>query len=232
MKKNDILFVAFIFAVFGPFVISGDLLEFYKRINTEHVMLMSFIKFAFLATLGEVIGLRVRTGNYNQPGFGILPRAVVWGFLGLTIQLAFVIFATGTPKFLQDLGLSIDNPAFLSRLLVSFAISVCINLIFAPVMMTLHKITDEHIILNGGKLSCLLKPIHFGQIMAGLDWSVMWHFVFKKTIPFFWIPAHTVTFMLPPNYRILFAAALGIVLGVLLAIASLKSQRIQTAPSV
>ena len=49
-------------------------------------------------------------------------------------------------------------------------------------------------------------------------------FCFQKTIPFFWIPAHTITFILPQDYRVLFAAVLGIALGVLLAIASLKSR--------
>ena len=45
-------------------------------------------------------------------------------------------------------------------------------------------------------------------------------FVFKKTIPFFWYPAHTITFLLPGEMRVLFAAILGVVLGVLLAIAA------------
>jgi hypothetical protein len=53
---------------------------------------------------------------------------------------------------------------------------------------------------------------------------VQWGFVFKKTIPLFWYPAHTLTFLLPAEYRILFAALLGIVLGVLLSVASLKSR--------
>jgi len=51
---------------------------------------------------------------------------------------------------------------------------------------------------------------------------VQWGFVFKKTIPFFWYPAHTITFLLPGDTRVLFAALLGVALGVLLAIASHK----------
>jgi hypothetical protein len=47
----------------------------------------------------------------------------------------------------------------------------------------------------------------------------MWGFVFKKTIPFFWIPAHTITFLLPPDVQVLFAALLGIALGTILAVA-------------
>ena len=32
---------------------------------------MSFFKFAILSTLGEMIGLRLRKGHYNEKGFGI-----------------------------------------------------------------------------------------------------------------------------------------------------------------
>ena len=79
------------------------------------------------------------------------------------------------------------------------------NLIFAPVMMTIHKITDIHIEKNSGKIGCLLKRINFGEIMSGMNWNVQWNFVFKKTIPLFWIPAHTITFLLPASITLLAA---------------------------
>ena len=190
-------------------------------------MVMSFLKFAILATLGEVIGLRIKTGRYSAVGFGILPRAVVWGFLGLTIKMAFVVFASGVPVFLEKMGVEnalkvMAKPFSATKLLVAFSISAAMNLIYAPVMMTLHRITDTHIVSNGGSLSSLLKPIQFGKIMKEMDWGMQWHFVFKKTIPFFWIPAHTITFLMPAEYRVLFAALLGIVLGILLAVAANK----------
>ena len=193
-------------------------------------MVMSFIKFAVLATLGESIGLRIRNGVYNKKGFGLIPRAIVWGFLGLTIKMAFVIFATGTPQFLAYLGFEKAVVAMAGsitplKLLVAFSISAAMNLIYAPIMMTLHKITDTHILNNNGTIKGFFQPIKFGEIMVNMDWSVQWNFVFKKTIPFFWIPAHTITFLLPSHYQVLFAAVLGIVLGVLLAIASLKSEK-------
>ena len=87
-------------------------------------------------------------------------------------------------------------------------------------MMTFHKITDTHIERNEGKLLCLTKCIPMGQIMTDINWKVQWGFVFKKTIPFFWIPAHTITFILPGEFQVLFAALLGVVLGVILAVAS------------
>jgi hypothetical protein len=230
MQKKDLFFALICLLFFLPFFLYSPLLEFYKSINQQHGMIMSFIKFAILATLGEVIGLRIKTGSYHKSGFGIIPRAIVWGFLGLTIQMGFVIFANGAPVFLEYMGFEgasglLDHKRItLSKILVAFTISTTMNLIYAPVMMTLHKITDTHIEMNGGTLAGLLKPIKMGEIMANINWKVQWDFVFRKTIPFFWIPAHTITFLLPEDYRVLFAALLGIILGVFLAIAAVKGK--------
>jgi hypothetical protein len=49
-------------------------------------------------------------------------------------------------------------------------------------------------------------------------------FVLLRTIPFFWIPAHTLTFMLPPEYRVLAAAMLSVALGAILAFAKRTQQ--------
>jgi hypothetical protein len=228
MKKHDLVFITFILAVIAIFVFISPVTSLYMVFNKEHGMVMSFLKFALLATLGEIIALRIKTGNYNEPGFGIIPRMIVWGFLGLAINLAFNIFASGAPVFLAYMGLK-DAPAAMNgsfsglKLLDAFTISTTMNLIFAPVMMTFHKITDIHIIANGGTVSGLLKPIPFGPILKGINWDVMWNFIFKKTIPFFWIPAHTITFLLPPEFRVLFAALLGIALGLILAIGGQKA---------
>lgn len=229
MKRSDFVFVFCIVLFFLPFFISSDIFDAYNGINREHGMVMSFIKFALLATLGEVIGLRIKTGKYNAPGFGILPRAIVWGFLGLTIKLAFVIFTSGTLDFLKYMGMSDATEVFKGgfsggKLLIAFCISVFMNTIYAPVMMTLHKITDIHILKTGGTLKGLFSPIDFRGILTNLNWDVQWNFVFKKTIPFFWYPAHTITFLLPPDFQVLFAAFLGIALGTILALASMKGK--------
>lgn len=226
MKRNDLVVILITILLFLPFFISKEVYGFYNSFNAQHGLIMSFIKFAVLATFGEAIGLRIRTGNYNHKGFGLIPRAIVWGFLGLTIKLAFVIFGSGTPAFLQYLGLENAGAVMKSpeiswlKVFVAFSISAAMNIIYAPLMMTLHKITDTHILNNGGTLVGFFKPIKFGEIITNLNWNVQWNFVFKKTIPFFWIPAHTITFLLPVDFQVLFAAILGIVLGVLLAIAS------------
>lgn len=225
MKKIDYYFLLFILALFLPFAFSEALYTWYKAFNMAHGMVMSFVKFAILATIGEAIGLRIRSGVYNTPGFGLLPRAVVWGFLGLTIKMAFIIFTKGSIAFLAYNGFA-EAPAVFAeglswgKVLIAFTISASMNLIYAPVMMTIHKITDTHILLQNGKIQGLLKPIPFSAILKDINWDVMWNFVFKKTIPFFWIPAHTITFLLPEQFQVLFAAILGIALGVILAVAA------------
>ena len=227
MKKQDLYILTGFVIVLLPFFLSKDVYQFYSGFNKEHGLITAFIKFAVLATFGESLGLRIREGVYNRKGFGLLPRAVVWGFLGITIKVAFVIFASGTPNFLSFLGIKDAGKIFggqlsLIKILIAFSISTAMNLIYAPVMMTLHKITDIHIVTNGGKLSCFLKKITFAENFKQINWDVQWHFVFKKTIPYFWIPAHTVTFLLPEEFQVLFAALLGIALGTILAFASLK----------
>ncbi|MBQ6597571.1 MAG: Mpv17/PMP22 family protein, partial [Lentisphaeria bacterium] len=50
----------------------------------------------------------------------------------------------------------------------------------------------------------------------------VWGSFIPKTIVFFWIPAHTVTFLLPPDYRVLMSAVLSLVLGAILTFRSGK----------
>ena len=86
-------------------------------------------------------------------------------------------------------------------------------------MMTFHKCTDIHITDNGGTVRGLLRPMKMREIVSKkVNWDMQWNFVIKKTIPLFWFPAHTITFILPANLQVLFAALLGVALGLILAL--------------
>lgn len=243
MKKQDLGFIIIALLLIFPFIPNPLFSDFQNAFlynkDGNWWWAASFIKFAILATMGESIGLRIAAGVYNRKGFGLIPRAIVWGFLGIGIKMAFVVFAAGTPILLEKLfGLKgaiesmkmkdlIDANASglgMTRVLTAFCISTFMNLTFAPVFMTFHKITDTHILDNGGTIRGFFRWIKLKEIFPRINWQVQWNFVFKKTIPFFWIPAHTITFILPSEYQVLFAALLGIALGVLLASASLKSK--------
>lgn len=227
MKKQDYLFALIVILLFLPFFASSEVYETYKSFNAAHGMVMSFLKFAILSTLGELLGLRISSGSYFRKGFGIFPRMVVWGILGMGINMAMIIFSRGVPMFLEYMGMTdasllINGAMSAEKVFIAFCISVAMNSIFAPVFMTFHKITDTHILQCKGAMGSLLTPIPMGKIISELNWKVQWGFVFKKTIPLFWFPAHTITFLLPSELRVLFAALLGLVLGVLLAIAARK----------
>ena len=230
MKTKDWICLLIIIAIFAPFLLSDTLYDHYQEANRQHPYLLAFAKFALLATFGEMIGLRIKNGNYTEKGFGILPRAVVWGLLGTWIAIAMKTFASGVPGLMTSLGLGdlihhAQEGLTPGNLLRAFLISLMMNTTFGPVFMTLHKITDTHILNCGGKPKALITPIPFGKILGSLNWKVQWQFVFKKTIPLFWIPAHTITFLLPPQSQVLFAASLSIVLGVILSIAAVAGRK-------
>jgi hypothetical protein len=239
MKKADWILILCVVVVLTPFFIPATgFFDWFCTATAEHPYIMAFFKFAILATLGECLALRIRKGVYSEPGFGVVPRMMVWGFLGMCIAMAMVIFKTGVPAFLGSVadalsGQAGHGAAFAAvfkaseltwgKLGVAFAVSVLMNSIFAPVMMTFHKCTDIHILDNGGTVRGLLRPMKMREIFAHkVNWDVQWNFVIKKTIPLFWFPAHTITFILPPTFQVLFAALLGVALGLILALAGGK----------
>lgn len=218
MKKKDIIFILALIAVCAPIFLCNGVYPAYISLNAQHPYLLAFAKFAILSTLGESMGLRIKTGSYTQPNYGLLPRFILWGLFGVWIAIAMKTFAAGTPFMAKTLG--VEN-----RIAVAFLISVMMNCCFAPVFMTLHKITDAHILDNGGKLKALITPINMSTQFTNINWSVQWGFVFKKTITLFWVPAHTITFLLPSEFQVLFAALLSVALGVLLSVAAVLSRK-------
>lgn len=241
MKKQDFIFILVIVAVLLPFFLSDELFKLFKYCTATHPYIMAFIKFALLSTVGDMLGLRIKEGRYTYKGYGSFPRAIVWGLFGMLIALAFVVFKTGVPVMIDTIGswhnktgvpemiwhiadAMEDNTLTIERVIGAFCISVFMNTFFAPVFMTSHKICDTHILNNGGSMKAFIKPIPVGKYINELNWKVQWGFVFKKTIPLFWYPAHTITFLLPGDYQVLFAASLSIFLGVFLSIAAVMSR--------
>ena len=233
MKRQDWILILCVAVVLTPFFIPATgFFKWFEASTAAHPYHMAFFKFAILATLG------IRKGVYNEKGFGILPRMIVWGFLGMAIAMSMVIFKSGVPVFLGTVADALTGHAghiaaysaifkassfTWGKLGIAFAVSVLMNSIFAPVMMTFHKCTDIHITDNGGTVRGLLRPMKMREIMSQkVNWDVQWNLVIKKTIPLFWFPMHTITFILPPTFQVLFAALLGVALGLILALAGGK----------
>lgn len=231
MKKQDLFFIVGVLVFFSLFIFVTPFTNWFMTTTKNHGYLMAFLKFGILATLGELIATRIKTGAYMQPHYGLFPKAIVWGLFGVWIAAFMTIFKAGAPVLLESCGIhgviaamqSTDLTGY--KLLGAFSISVLMNTSFAPVFMTCHKISDTHINTHQGSLKALVTPIPVTKIITNLNWDVQWNFVFKKTIPLFWFPAHTITFILPGEYQVLSAALLSIALGLILSIASLKSKK-------
>ncbi len=217
MKKGDILWGGGLLAVIAFLTVPATHNVFVSA-SSGHPLMMAFVKFFVLGTMGEVLGGRIVAGDWVRPK-GLLLRALVWGFLGIFIALAFTIFSTGVTALIGKGLLPMFAEGSLgAKVLTAFFISAFMNIIFAPTMMGFHKITDTYIDLADGKLGNI-SGVPLPQVVSAIDFQGLVGFVFFKTIPFFWIPAHTVTFLLPPVYRVLMAAFLGIALGAILGFA-------------
>jgi len=191
----------------------------FTELTLAHPYLMGFVKFAILATIGELCAIRILSGQWKSP-VGLIYRTLVWGVLGMGIVLMFEIFSGGVASAIAK-GLLPTSSGFAQQFMKAFFISAIMNLSFAPVFMAFHRFTDTCIDVACG------EGVGFGgvsppAVLARIDWQGFIGFVVLKTVPFFWIPAHTVTFLLPPEYRILVAASLSIALGAILAYAKRK----------
>jgi hypothetical protein len=202
VKKNDkiISLGVFILTVIFVFVFTRS---FFLEFAQNFPLFGGFIKFFFLASLGDFIGLRLKVKTWRLP-HNIFYKALVWGFIGSVIVLMFGIFEDGTWALVtRGILPNITHPVY-----YAFLVSLFMNIIFAPTMMAFHRISDTY--LDGAST--------VQEAISSIDWVHFYRFVLLRTIPFFWIPAHTITFILPSEYRVIFAALLGIVLGVLLRI--------------
>ena len=52
---------------------------------------MGFIKFALLATAGELVAIQMATGKFSKPCY-LFARLVIWGFIGICIPAHTVTF--------------------------------------------------------------------------------------------------------------------------------------------
>jgi len=222
MKKTDGLWIFIIVLISSLFLLPTTRLLF-ETATGSHPYLMGFIKTAILASMGELMANRIRTGFYFTKK-GMAAKFIVWGFLGMVFVLIFKLYASGVANA-QTAGLlpSIAETGFPQSLLTAFLISLLMNITFAPTFMIFHHITDGFIELGEGNPIKIIK-VEGSKVLEHINWNYFFSFVVLKTIPFFWIPAHTVTFLLPENYRVLMAAYLSIALGIILSLS--KTRRI------
>jgi hypothetical protein len=156
----------------------------------------SAIQVALLGTFGELLAGRLRGRGWNPFTVPQLAaKVLVWAFLGLAFKLAFTGFA-GFVDALQARGFWPEA----GTLLRAFSISLWCNALFGPVMMAFHRLADHRI-----------------EGAGPVDWKSLepaW-----RTLAWFWLPAHTLTFCLPAEFQVGLAALWAVILGVILGLA-------------
>lgn len=181
----------------------------FKTLTTTHPFAMGFIKLALLATFGEYLKKRMIHGRWTGDRGGVfLFRVLVWGCFGFWFTAVFPLFAHGVQSLIQT-GLWPEGPAFW----VAFSCSLWINLLgcYGWTMMLVHEWANVSIAAG--------HPVSL-PVFAGIVDKNIWFGRIPWSILIFWLPAHTITFALPGEWRILMAASLSVVLGFLLTAGS------------
>lgn len=205
---GDILWVSFLLLITTLFVLPQTH-HVFIQLTFSYPYLMGFIKFAILASMGELLALRLALRTWKLP-VGMIFKIAVWGVIGVLITYMFSFYSAGVSAMMEQEKLSYGN-SLLSTVYTAFLTSVIMNLTFGIVFMAMHRMTDTYIEMQFNNKKPSLK-----ELIKTIHWDAFISFVVFKTIPLFWIPAHTITFSLPPYYRVVVAAYLSIILGVIL----------------
>jgi hypothetical protein len=141
-------------------------------------------------------------------------RVFVWGGVGFFMVPAFPVYSNGVAAALQSGMLPGGHSG--SPLIRAIWTSVVMNMTFGPVVMIGHRVCDTYLDLAGGRL-LRLPSVRLGEVITTINWHNLIEVVCIKMLVFFWLPAHTITYLLSPQYRVLCAASLSFALGVILA---------------
>lgn len=169
-------------------------MQLYLEWVTSQPLLSAALQFALLGTLGEWLSFVVSQRRMALPvkAWQMLAKAAAWALLGVVIKYGFA-GCKGAVLALIAHGML---PEILSSgLLWALTVSVVTNVFFGPQMMLFHRLEDN----------LILRQWSFVGLQRA--WA---------TLLWFWIPAHTLTFMLPRDFQIGLAALWSVALGVIL----------------
>ena len=218
---KKVLIIAYILLSLGGFaaiLIIPASREVFKTLSNTHPYLMGFAKFALLATAGELLAVRLAKKEWSLPSY-VWARFLIWGVIGVWITYMMKIFGAGVGALMASGLLPNPEHALLGSFVKAFMISATMNLSFGPTFMALHKCSDTYLDIRAtGK-----RKISIANVIHKVDWEKFATFTLLKTVPLFWIPAHTLTFMLPAEYQVAMAAALSVALGIILNLKRKKS---------
>ena len=211
MKKDNILSIVWLLiltAVITILYLPGTREQFVYATNS-YPYLMGIFKIGLLGIMGDLLGGKIVNGEWKIRGIRISQRILIWAFLGLVFTVVFPLFSYGVSGLLKEGLLPGKNSVFLAAFWKSFFM----NTIFAFPMMIFHRFTDN--LIDKNKLFTVWPVV---KTFREISWDNMFRVVGLACL-WFWIPAHTITFLLPSAFRVMSAALLAIVLGFILGMA-------------
>lgn len=168
----------------------------YANWVASNVMLSAAIQFAVLGTAGELISGFMKAKKLTMPftWIQLAGKIAGWAMLGIIIKYGFAGMKGFTAALLEH---NLLPSFFAAGIGWAFSVSVFTNILFGPQMMLFHRIEDN----------VIMREWSFSGIQTA------W-----RTLIWFWIPAHTITFCLPQDYQIGLAAVWSVVLGIIMGI--------------
>ncbi len=168
------------------------MLDSYIEFVKSYPLISAMLQFSVLGTVGDLIAKCLQKEVFFMPYSMriLLLKMLEWALLALCIKYAFVGFQGFVDGLLLH-GMIPDLGVF-GR---AFAVSLCMNLQFGLLLVILHRYLDN----------LIARENNWGNLDKGM-----------KSLVWFWIPAHTITFMLDKPYQIGLAALWSVVLGVIL----------------
>jgi len=171
-------------------------MDWYISIVKNYPFTSAMVQFGILGTLGTCVARWVQSKRFYFP-LNIKESfwfPISWAMLSILIKVAFIGF-DGFLDILLEKGILPAAFSVEGSFLRALGWSIAMNLQFGPLLVILHRWLDY---LPFGKTN-------WANIDKGLI-SLLW----------WWIPAHTITYMLPPDLRIGLAAFWSVVLGFIL----------------
>ena len=164
----------------------------YIELVKAYPIYSAMIQFAVLGTLGDVISKWMQQGKIFLPYKWtiIILKMIEWAVIAITIKYAFVGFQGFVDSLIEH-----QLVPELGKFGRAFTVSATMNLQYGLFLVFFHRFLDN----------LIARQKNWTNIDKGML-SLIW----------FWIPAHTVTFMLDKPYQIGLAAIWSVVLGIIL----------------
>jgi len=183
--------------------------ERFAELTRLHPFPAGFVKFFILGAFGELLKRRLTSGRWWLEH--VWERAVVWGLFGMWFVMVFPAFSLAVEGLVRQGLWPARVPGVSENLWLAFSKSFWLNGLgmYGWGMMVTHNYFDFVIQRRWRTWGLRAYAAH-------ADRQFLLSFIPKTLL--FWIAAQTFNFSRPPEWRVLIAAVLAIVLGFMLGV--------------